>query len=144
MENITKIITRLSQYAEYKHINFNQISIKIGVSNSYFSKMEKNNGSFGEEILRKILLNYEEINPEWLLTGNGKMLKETYVKPVEPENKVKESSPIYNKVDYKEKYYTLLEDYHKLNEENRELREQKECGSTQSQKSKNNKSLLPV
>ncbi|MBP1645475.1 MAG: transcriptional regulator [Bacteroidetes bacterium] len=115
MENTTKIITRLFQYAEYKRINFNQISIKIGVSNSYFSKMEKNNGSLGEEIIRKILLYYEEINPEWLLTGEGKMLKEAYIKPIESENEANEPSPIYNRVDYKEKYYELLE-------ENRELR----------------------
>ena len=29
----------------------------------------------GEDIIGKILLFYEDINPEWLLLGNGEMLK---------------------------------------------------------------------
>lgn len=30
----------------------------------------------GEEIVRKILLFYEDINVEWFVTGNGEMLKQ--------------------------------------------------------------------
>jgi transcriptional regulator with XRE-family HTH domain len=87
-ENITKIISRLEQYAVNQGINFNQIAQKIGVSNSYFSKMVKSNGSLGEDIIRKILLYYDNINTEWLITGAGDMLKskkEIEIKPVDNE-----------------------------------------------------------
>lgn len=75
IENFTKIIERIEYYNELKELNFNQLAIAIGVSNSYFSKMVKNKGSLGEDIIKKILLFYDDINPEWLLTGQGSMLK---------------------------------------------------------------------
>jgi len=57
-----KIIHRLKQYADSQKITLNQIAVKIGISNSYFSKMLKNSGSIGEDIVRKILLSYEDID----------------------------------------------------------------------------------
>lgn len=74
-ENITKIIHRLQEYVKCKHITLNQISVSIGASNSYFSKMAKNDGSIGEEVIRKILLFYDDLEADWLLTGRGEMLK---------------------------------------------------------------------
>jgi len=74
-ENNTKIISRLSQYIDSQGSNFNKLSKNIGVSNSYFSKMLNNNGSLGEDIIRKILLYYENLNPEWLILGVGEMLR---------------------------------------------------------------------
>ena len=75
VENFTKIIDRLKYYLDNQQDNFNKLSIKIGVSNSYFSKMYKNKGDLGEDIIKKILLLYENLNPEWLLIGKGEMLK---------------------------------------------------------------------
>ncbi len=75
-EKSEKIIHRLKQYVDSKGISLNQIAVEIGISNSYFSKMLKNSGSMGEEIVRKILLFYEDINVEWFVTGNGEMLKQ--------------------------------------------------------------------
>lgn len=49
--------------------------MNIGVSNSYFSKMVKNNGSIGTEVLSKIVIYYDDLNIHWLLTGDGFMLK---------------------------------------------------------------------
>lgn len=74
-ENNTKIIDRLSYYIDKQGGSFNKISQKIGVSNSYFSKMVKSRGSLGEDVISKILLYYENINPEWLITGSGPMLR---------------------------------------------------------------------
>jgi len=37
--------------------------------------MLNNNGSLGEDIIRKILLYYENLNPEWLILGVGEMLR---------------------------------------------------------------------
>jgi hypothetical protein len=41
--------------------------------------MYKNKGDLGEEIIKKILLFYENLNPEWLLLGEGEMLKASEV-----------------------------------------------------------------
>ena len=75
MENFTKIIDRLKYFLDYQGDNFNQLAGKIGVSNSYFSKMYKNKGSLGEETIQKILLNYENLSPDWLLFGKDPMLR---------------------------------------------------------------------
>lgn len=75
-ENITKIIYRLQEYVKYKGITLNQIAVVIGVSNSYFSKMASNGGSLGEDIIRKILLFYDDLNSDWLIIGRGKMIKD--------------------------------------------------------------------
>jgi hypothetical protein len=80
IENNTKIIERLSQYINIKGDNYNKLSLGMGISNSYFSKMVKNNGSLGEDVIRKILLYYDEINPTWLLTGEEAMLKKDVAK----------------------------------------------------------------
>lgn len=74
-EYSTKIIERLSQFIEYKHDNFNRLSQNIGVSNSYFSKMVRNNGSIGSELLSKIVIYYDDLDINWLITGEGSMLK---------------------------------------------------------------------
>ena len=130
---------RILQFIEYKHISKTLFFEKTGIKRGFLDS-DKLNQAVSDDHFAKIIASFSDISMEWLISGNGEMLKDTYVKPVELENKV----------DYKEKYYTLLEDYHKLNEENRELREltqklkQKESGHVQSTKSKNNKSLLPV
>lgn len=72
--NNTRIIHRIIQFVEFKHVSLNQLSQVIGVSNSYFSKMTKNEGSIGEDVVRNILLYYEDLNADWLLTGRGNML----------------------------------------------------------------------
>lgn len=77
-ENFTKIINRLQQYVDYKGISFNKIAQNINVSNSYFSKMLKNNGDLGENVIKKTLLYYEDINSDWLITGRGLMLRDSH------------------------------------------------------------------
>lgn len=74
-ENSKNIMERLVHFIDYKGENFNQLAQKIGVSNSYFSKMLKNNGSIGLEILTKIVLFYDNLNVDWLITGRGEMLR---------------------------------------------------------------------
>ena len=91
MENITKTINRLIEYIEYKHISLNKFSIELGVSNSYFSKMVRNNASIGSDIIEKILRTHIDLSPEWLLTGNGSMLRGKN----QPISLVEEPKPLY-------------------------------------------------
>lgn len=94
-ENSTKIIERLSQFVEFKHDNFNKLSLNIGVSNSYFSKMVRNNGSIGSELLSKIVKFYDDLNIHWLITGEGDMLKSsTNVSQINPLAQPSSHAPV--------------------------------------------------
>lgn len=75
-ENITKTIHRLLEYITNKNITFNKLAIELGLSNSYFSKMYKNGGSIGSDVIEKILRIHTDINANWLLTGRGSMLND--------------------------------------------------------------------
>lgn len=111
MENSNKTINRLKQYADYKGISLNKISIEIGVSNSYFSKMLKNNASIGSDILEKVLLKYEDLNPCWLLSGKGEMLpSEDNYKNNNPISVAKEKDVSYELLKEKEELVKSLRD----------------------------------
>ena len=59
------------QFLDYKGISKYEFYQKTGISNGILSQ---NNG-LSEENTLKFLSYFPEINPEWLLTGNGPMLK---------------------------------------------------------------------
>jgi transcriptional regulator with XRE-family HTH domain len=90
MEYFTKTIERISQFVDSKGISMNKLSTEIGVSNSYFSKMVRNNASVGSDIIEKILRIYPDLNATWLMTGNGSMINKNII-----ENKVAEDKPRY-------------------------------------------------
>jgi len=69
------VVENIVEYLKYKGISINKFSNEIGVSNSYFSKQIKENGSIGSKIIQEIVKKYEDLSIEWLLTGNGEMLK---------------------------------------------------------------------
>lgn len=75
MENFTNLSDRIRQIIDYKGISINKFSTQIGVSNSYFNKILKDNNSVGSDKIEKILREYSEINPEWLILGTGEMFK---------------------------------------------------------------------
>ena len=114
-ENITKIIERLSYFLECEGDNFNRLAMNIGLSNSYFSKMLKNKGSLGEDVIRKILLYYENINPEWLLLGAGSMIKGNQIIPQLTDKYVSEMIQLICK---------LSEENGSIKAEKRQLREE--------------------
>lgn len=74
-ENITKTINRLYEYITCSGLTFNKLAIELGLSNSYFSKMVKNNGSIGSDIIENILRKHPELNADWLITGRGSMIR---------------------------------------------------------------------
>ncbi len=69
------IIERIKAYIDYKGIKIAPFEKSIGMSNASFGKSLKNNGSIGTDKLENILSTYSDINPTWLLTGEGNMLK---------------------------------------------------------------------
>ena len=75
-----KAIERLIQYIQYKGLNNRTFEKNNLLSNGYLAVQLKRNADLGEGILNKILDNCLDINPEWLLTGKGSMLKDVKAK----------------------------------------------------------------
>lgn len=63
---------RLIAYLSYKKIGQNAFERQVGIANGYISKLK---GSIGSTILMKIVDNTDDLNRDWLLYGEGEMLK---------------------------------------------------------------------
>ena len=70
-----KAIQRLKQYIDYKGFTNSSFEKKNELSNGYIATQLKRNADLGEGVILKILDNCLDLNPEWLLTGKGNMLK---------------------------------------------------------------------
>ena len=74
-------IQRVTQFIEYKGISKYKFYQETGLSNGFLDKGE----NMGSDKCEKIIYSYPEINPEWLLTGRGSMLKGKEVAIQEPQ-----------------------------------------------------------
>ena len=63
---------RIREYLDYKGITKYKFCNDLGFSNKFLD----NSSNMGTDKACKILHYYPEINSEWLLTGNGSMIKE--------------------------------------------------------------------
>lgn len=70
-----KAIGRIKQYIDYKGITNRAFEQNNDLSNGYIATQLKRNADLGEGILTKILENCLDLNPLWLITGKGEMLK---------------------------------------------------------------------
>lgn len=68
-------IGRIKEYIDFKGITNQRFEKEVGFSNGAFASQLKNNRTIGVDKLENILKIYSEINIEWLLTGEGGMLK---------------------------------------------------------------------
>ena len=82
MENTVK--ERLTKYLKYKNISKIDFGNSIGVSAAYVSSIRK---SIQPDKIKSIALNYPDLNIDWLLTGEGNMIKrETHFDAKEFDN----------------------------------------------------------
>lgn len=70
-----KAIDRFYEYLAEKNLKPTAVEKEIGFSNGYLSAQKKRNADIGEGMMFKIIDYYRDINPLWLLTGEGSMLK---------------------------------------------------------------------
>ncbi len=70
-----KAIDRFYKYLNFKGVKATRFEKDTGLSNGYLGKQRKRKGSLGEDILNTIIDNCPDINPYWLLSGVGEMLK---------------------------------------------------------------------
>lgn len=71
-EELDSIKERLVTFIEYKGVTKNAFEVKCGLSKRYVSNIGK---TIGADVLEKVTATYPELNTEWLLSGNGKMIK---------------------------------------------------------------------
>jgi transcriptional regulator with XRE-family HTH domain len=66
---------RLKEFVKYKGMGRNRFEELVGISSGYIST---GSPSIGSEIIEKIARIYPDLNIEWLIMGNGKMIKDPY------------------------------------------------------------------
>ncbi len=68
-------IDRFIKYMDYKGLNDNQVTVDCGLAIGLIGKAKKGKSDLGRNTVEKILRVYTDLNREWLLTGEGEMLK---------------------------------------------------------------------
>lgn len=69
----TNVKERLVAFIEYKGLSKNKFETKCGLSRRYVSNISR---SISPEMIKKISLTFPELDMGWILTGEGKMLKD--------------------------------------------------------------------
>lgn len=81
----TNIKQRVLEYLDFKGIKRNDLFLKTGLAPSNF-KGKSLESELGGDKVAKILTYYEDLNPDWLMTGKGNMMRATReVQKVEPD-----------------------------------------------------------
>lgn len=80
---MSHLIDRLEQYMEYKGINNNQVTIASGLSNGLIGAARKKRSALNSDSIEKILYAYRDLNPTWLITGEGEMLIRNSEPPIQ-------------------------------------------------------------
>ena len=70
------IADRLKKYLDYKDISIYAFENAIGCSRGLILKAIKENKNIGSQIIENILCSFPDLDADWLLTGQGQMLKE--------------------------------------------------------------------
>ncbi len=70
----TTIKDRTIEFVKYKGINMKTFEQKCGLSTGYVTSMRK---GYGSDKLNNVLTAFPDLNREWLLYGEGQMLKDT-------------------------------------------------------------------
>lgn len=76
MINFMRKIDRFIQYLDSKGISENKATLECGLAQGLIHQAKSGKSDLGSKSLDKILITYQDINKDWLLTGDGEMLKD--------------------------------------------------------------------
>lgn len=93
-----KIIDRILLFIQHKNLSMRMFDKSISVGNGYTSKQSKSKASVGSDVLERIIDTYPDLNPMWLLTGEGEMIREI-TKKHSTQNTTEEPPLQYNTID---------------------------------------------
>lgn len=79
---MSNTVSRIKEFIDFKGLSVRKFEETVGFSNGAFATQYKNNKSIGSDKIENILCSFPELNTEWLLTGNGEMLKSDGAKEV--------------------------------------------------------------
>lgn len=99
MQNESSVKERLKEFVSYLNISEREFCRTIGVGSAYIASIKK---SIKADKLETITKQYPQLNPVWLIRGEGEMLV-----PVRPEE---DSTPKSTELAHTEMLYKLLED----------------------------------
>ena len=86
--------SRIQNIIDYFNLSMLSFSKELGVNRSTISHILSGRNKPSIDVLQKILKRYSSISPEWLLLGNGPMLKNNFNSNLKLEDKTQEISKI--------------------------------------------------
>lgn len=77
VEDVNSVKERLRRFIKYKGLRLQDFMQTIGRARNYFSTT----GNISSDVLREIGVKYPELNMQWVLLGEGSMLREDTITP---------------------------------------------------------------
>lgn len=71
------IALRIKELIEFKKLNISSFEKKIGAGNNSIGTIINRNSNVSGQILSKILISFKDVSADWILTGNGEMLRDS-------------------------------------------------------------------
>ena len=108
---------RIVHFIDYLHISQRKFCEKNNLSHTFLSS----NGSVVSGTLERFIINYPELNIEWVISGIGDMLKKGPDQAISIYNLVQEDKIKTAQAEadnYKSKYFEALELYYRCVAEN--------------------------
>ena len=114
-----RAIDRFDFYMKSAGLNDNKVTVQLGLTVGVIGKSRKEGRDLSRSTIKKILATYTDLNPNWLLTGEGPML----ISDAKPEGAVKpQQTSNGSLVEYLQRKIAELEGkIDKLNEEKADL-----------------------
>lgn len=112
---------RILQFIEYKGIGITNFFKKTGIKRGFLDT-DKLDSSVSDMFLAKIIAVFPELNIEWLLTGEGNMLRKEGVIQ-QAHNNISSTITQHQTIHAPEDYETLKKENQRLTQENSGLKD---------------------